>query len=119
MSKRIIFIDKGIIVCKVIFFACIVRRINIDHIDPTLMRLLQKFQAVQIISFKQEVVALSRSGSNLPVMFLGKHRDVILHLDIDGFFVLFPDETVFLCIQFVFDLPDGTEDFVIARVLPF
>ena len=51
---------------------------DIDHINLALMCLLQKFQTVQIIPFEQEVIALSRSSSNLPVMILCKYRASVI-----------------------------------------
>ena len=64
MPKCIILVNIFIIIQK-IFISGIVRWIDIDHVDFSLMRLLQKFQAVQIIPFKQEVSRLSPSSRKL------------------------------------------------------
>ena len=54
MNKTVGLIYKSIVIDEV-FIARIIRRINIDEVNLTTMRLFQQFQCGKVIPFKQEI----------------------------------------------------------------
>ena len=118
MLETVKVINICIIVHKV-FVASIVRRVNVDYIDSTLMGFLQQPQRVEIIALQDEVVALTGCRSDFTLRYLREHRNMIPHHHIDCFFMLLPYKAILFGGQFTFDFTQGDEHIVIVSVLIF
>ena len=68
---------------------------------------------MQIIAFKEKIIDPTCGCGYFLTCIFGKYRNVRPHHDIHSLFVLFPDEAVFLCIQFALDFAQRNQNIVI------
>ena len=96
MAKSIVLIYKSVIVDKIFIFG-IVRGIDVDNVNLASMGLFQQSETMKVIAFKKKIDSACGSGDFF-VRAFSKYGNVIPHLYINGFFVAFPHEAVFLCV---------------------
>ena len=100
MSKGISSINQSIGICKAIFQS-IIRRINIDEVDLTTMRLFQQFQCSKVIPFKKEIHL--PAVVNEQICILGQHWRVGVQHLVNFLPMLLEYETVLLSIYIFFE----------------
>ena len=106
MHKSIIGVYILVIIYKILNTS-VIWRIYINDIDLALMRLFQQTQAMEIIALKEKVIDFTCGTGDFSVRVFFEDGYMGTHFNIHGFFVLFPDETVLLGVQFALDLAEG------------
>ena len=95
MLKRIGFINDMVIINKTV--PCVVRRININHVDFALVSLFQKLQTRQVVAFKQKVHLAAVADEQL--FFFRQNRQIVFKFFVNRFFVLLKNKPVFLTVD--------------------
>lgn len=97
MTKSVSIIDVIIIICKIIT-SCIVRRINVNHVDFALMRFFQKLQTCKIIALNQKVHLSAVANEQL--FFFCQNRQIAFQCIINFFAMFLKNKPVFLTVDF-------------------
>lgn len=74
---------------------------------------------MEIISFEQKIIWLSRRCRNFLIFIFRKYRNMCPYLYIDSFLVFFPNEAIFFLIQCILYFIDGDKCLVIVFILFF
>lgn len=97
MFVQIILINPGIIVFKFFFLSSIIRRINVNHIHLTLVRITKGCKGFEVIALNQNMVgSIGRIRNQSTFFDFGQHRQFIPKAFLHVFGFVLPNQTIFL-----------------------
>ena len=96
MTERVLSIHKTVIIDK-ISVAGVVRRINVDEVDPPPVGLFQQPQRRQIVPLQQEVDLAAVVDEQR--LFLRQHGGILRQHRVDGLLVFLKNQAVLLAVH--------------------
>lgn len=96
MTKFILFVNKLVIINKIVI-PRIVRRINVNHIHLTLVRITKGSKGFEVIALNQNMVgSIGRIRNQSTFFDFGQHRQFIPKAFLYVFGFVLPNQTIFL-----------------------